>query len=61
MMDGETIVVRVKRDLDDARQLAVRDLTDVDIDVQTFTCSGEAVPTYTAEEIVGDEAGDSDD
>ncbi len=50
MLDGETIVVRVKRDPNDG--WCVDNIMMPGTDFKTFTCSGEAVPTYTAEEIV---------
>ncbi len=60
MMCGETIVVVVYLE---EEYIAWRmDNTGITDPVKTFTCSGEAVPTYTAEEIVeSDKAGDTDD
>lgn len=54
MMDGETIVVRVKPHEDNTHyNMRIGN-------VKTFECSGEAVATYYASEIDDDRAGDSD-
>jgi hypothetical protein len=51
MMGGDTIVVVVK--LEPEKAWEQHCMRDEEIEVKTFTCSGEAVPTYTAEEIDG--------
>ncbi len=55
MMDGETIVVVVTPHVDNPCYNTCDD------GAKTFTCSGEAVPTYYSEEIVDDKDGDSDE
>ena len=55
MMDGETIIVRVKPHEDNTHYNTCEG------DVKEFKCSGEAVPTYYSEEIVDDKDGDSDE
>lgn len=59
MMDGDTIVVRVRREINDYLNLLQDNQGDTaiiqgEIKVEKFRCSGEAIPTYYATEIKED-------